>query len=141
MAVPASSGGEQVDDFLDRCIGTMIGRLEPAIGSALRIGPMVEATVGGRTAQALMKEEEQQSNLDAFCREAVGIVSSVPLQQAVSLELAQIVAQLVQAIALLRDPEAGEHGLMDLLSRPAADARAAVQEDLHQPDDAGCRGS
>jgi hypothetical protein len=33
--------------------------------------------------QALMKEEEQQSNLDAFCREAVGIVSSVPLQQAV----------------------------------------------------------
>jgi hypothetical protein len=40
----------------------MIGRLEPAIGSALRIGPMVEATVGERTAQALMKEEEQQSN-------------------------------------------------------------------------------
>ena len=66
----------------------------------------MEAAVGERTAQALMKEEEQQSNLDAFCREAVGIVSSVPLQQAVSLELAQIVAQLVQAIALLREPEA-----------------------------------
>ena len=56
----------------------------------------MEAAVGERTAQALMKEEEQQSNLDAFCREAVGIVSSVALQQAVSLELAQIVAQLVQ---------------------------------------------
>jgi hypothetical protein len=26
---------------------------------------------------------------------------------------------------------------MDLLSRPAADVRAAVQEDLHQPDEAG----
>src|SRR5215471_12311840 len=137
MEAPASSGGEQIDDFLDCCIGTMIGRLEPAIGSALRVGPVVEAAVGERTAQALMKEEEQQSNLDAFCREAVGIVSSVPLQQAVSLELAQIVAQLVQAIALLREPEGGEHGFMDLLSRPAADVRAAVQEDLHQPDDAG----
>src|SRR5215467_10210037 len=115
----------------------MIGRLEPAIGSALRVGPVVEAAVGERTAQTLMKEEEQQSNLDAFCREAVGIVSSVPLQQAVSLEFAQIVAQLVQAIALLREPEGGEHGFMDLLSCPAADVRAAVQEDLHQPDDAG----
>ena len=60
----------------------MIGRLEPAIGSALRVGPVVEATAGERTAQALMKEREQESNLDAFCREAVGIVSSVPLQEA-----------------------------------------------------------
>src|SRR6516165_593577 len=137
MAAAASSGGEQIDDFLDRCIGTMIGRLEPAIGSPLSVGLVVEAAVGEGTAQALVKEEEQESDLDAFCREAVGIAWSVPLQQAVSLELAQIVAQLVQAIALLREPEGGEHGLMDLLSRPAADVRAAVQEDLHQPDDAG----
>jgi hypothetical protein len=43
-----------------------------------------------------------------------------------SLELAQIVAQLVQAIAFLREPEGGEHGLMDLLGRPAADVGAAV---------------
>ena len=54
-----------------------------------------------------------------------------------SLELAEIVAQLVEVIALLRQPEGGEHGLMDLLGRPAADVRVAVQEDLHQPDDAG----
>jgi hypothetical protein len=70
MAAPASSGGDQIDDFLDRCIGTMIGRPEPAIGSALSVGLMVEATVGERTAQALMKEEEQESDLDALCREA-----------------------------------------------------------------------
>src|SRR5215475_5294126 len=137
MEAPASSGSDQIDDFLDRCIGTMVGGLEPAIWSVLRVGLVVEAAVGEGTAQALMKEQEQESNLDAFCREAVGIARSVPLQQAVSLELAQIVAQLVQAIALLREPEGGEHGFMDLLSRPAADVRAAVQEDLHQPDDAG----
>src|SRR5215831_1118402 len=104
METRASSGGEQIDDFLDCCIGTMIGGLEPAIGSALRVGPVVEAAVGERTAQALMKE------LDAFCREAVGIVSFVPLQQAVSLFLLQIVAHLVQAHALPREPAGGEHG-------------------------------
>jgi hypothetical protein len=110
MAAAASSGGEQIDDLLDRCIGTMIGRFEPAIGSALSVGLMVEAAVGEETAQALVKEEEQESDLDALCREAVGIA------WAVSLELAQIVAQLVGAIALLREPEGGEHSLMDLLS-------------------------
>ena len=53
----ASSGSEQIDDFLDCCIGTMIGRLESAIGSALRVGPVVEAAVGNGSAKALVKEE------------------------------------------------------------------------------------
>jgi hypothetical protein len=44
----------------------MIGRLEPAIGSALSVGLVKEAAVGEGTAQALMKEEEQESDLDAF---------------------------------------------------------------------------
>jgi hypothetical protein len=35
----------------------------------------------------------------------------------VSLEFAQIVAQLGPAIALLQEPEGGEHGLLDLLGR------------------------
>src|ERR1700745_4325521 len=115
----------------------MIGRLERAIGPVLSVGLVVEAAVGEGTAQALMKEEEQESNLDAFCREPVGIAWSVPLQQAVSLELAEVVAQLFEVIALVREPEGGEHGLMDLLGRRAADVRAAVQKDLHQSDDAG----
>jgi hypothetical protein len=85
MAAPASSGGEQIDDFLDRCIGTMIGRLEPAIGAALSVGLVVEAVVGEGTEQAFTKEEESESDLDAFCREAVGLAWCVPLQQAVSL--------------------------------------------------------
>ena len=64
MEAPASSGSEQIDDFLDRCIGTMVGRLDPAIGSALRVGLVVEAAVGEGTARALTKEEEQESNRD-----------------------------------------------------------------------------
>src|SRR6516164_4026260 len=53
-----------------------------------------------------------------------------------AFELAQVIAQLVQAIAPLREAEGSQEGLMDLLGRPASDLRAAVQEDFHQPDDA-----
>src|SRR5467141_1682697 len=53
-----------------------------------------------------------------------------------TLELAQVIAQLVQAIAAVREAEGGQDGLMDLLGRPATDVRSAVQEDFHQPDDA-----
>jgi hypothetical protein len=42
----ASSGGEQIDDFLDRSIGTKLGRREPTVGPALAIGLMMEAAVG-----------------------------------------------------------------------------------------------
>ena len=54
-----------------------------------------------------------------------------------TLELAQVIAQLVQAIASLREAEGGQDGLMDLLGRPATDVRSTVQQDFHQPDDAG----
>jgi hypothetical protein len=37
MAAAASSGGEQIDDFLDRCIGTMIGRvIKPLLAGVVR---------------------------------------------------------------------------------------------------------
>ena len=75
-----SSGSEQIDDVLDCCIGTMVGGLEAAVGSMPRIGLMMEAAVGKGTAQPFVKEEEQESNLYAFCSEAVGIAGPVSLQ-------------------------------------------------------------
>jgi hypothetical protein len=50
IGAAASSGGEQIDDFLDRGIGTMVGGFETAVGSVLGIGLMVEAAVGERSA-------------------------------------------------------------------------------------------
>src|SRR5271166_892815 len=52
-----------------------------------------------------------------------------------SLELAQVVAQLVETIGLLREVEGVEDGLMHLPGRPAADLRTAMQEDFEQADD------
>src|SRR5208337_1284097 len=68
--------------------------------------------------------------------EPVGVARAVALDQAVSLELAQVVAELVQAVGVLREVEGVEDGLMDLPGRPAADLRTAMQEDLEQADDA-----
>ena len=53
-----------------------------------------------------------------------------------TLELTQVIAQLAQAIAPLREAEGGQDGLMDLPGGPATDLRSTVQEDLQQPDDA-----
>src|ERR1700745_982110 len=53
-----------------------------------------------------------------------------------AVQLAQVIAQLVQAIAPLRETEGGQDGLMYLLGGPATDVCATVQKDFHQPDDA-----
>ena len=54
----ASSGGEQIDDLLDRSISTVVGRLEPTVGPVLGIGLMMEAAVGEGAAQPFVKEQE-----------------------------------------------------------------------------------
>ena len=52
-----------------------------------------------------MEEEEEQRHLDAFWREAVGVSRAVALDEAMPFELAQVVAQLVEAIGLLGEIE------------------------------------
>jgi hypothetical protein len=53
-----------------------------------------------------------------------------------AFELAQVVAQLVEAVGLLGEIKGGEDGAMDLAGGPAADLRAAMEENLEQTDDA-----
>src|SRR5260370_14657041 len=53
-----------------------------------------------------------------------------------ALELAQVVAQLIQAIGAIAEMEGCEDGVVDLLGRPAADVSAAMQQDFEQADDA-----
>ena len=59
---------------------------------------MVEAAVGEGTAEALVEEQEQERDLNAFGCEAVGVAVAVALQQAVPFEFAEIVAELVQPV-------------------------------------------
>src|SRR5579863_6950181 len=52
-----------------------------------------------------------------------------------ALELAEIVAELVQPVGLRRKLERGEDGGVSLFGGPGADGIAAVQENLQQADD------
>src|ERR1700746_3800705 len=53
-----------------------------------------------------------------------------------AFELAQVVAQLVEAVGLLGEIEGSEDGAMDLAGGRAADLRTAMQEHLEQTHDA-----
>ena len=56
----------------------------------------------------------------------VGVAGSVTLQQGVGFELAQVVAELVQAVGCVGEVEGSEDGVVDLLGGPAADLTAAM---------------
>ena len=131
------SGGEQIDDLLDGFVGAVVGGFEPAVRLVTGIGAMVEAAVGEWSAEPFVEEEEEQGNLNALRGEPVGVAGCVTLQQPVALELAQVVAQLVQTIGVLTHLKGGDDGTVDLLGVPAAELTAAMQEDFEQADDAG----
>jgi hypothetical protein len=61
-----SCGGEQVDDVLDGLVGFVIGTLELAIGCVSWVRSVVKAAVGEWPAEALVEEQEQEGNLNAF---------------------------------------------------------------------------
>ena len=90
----------------------------------------MEAAVGERAAEALVEEQEQERDVDAFGGEAVGVAAAIAFQQAVAFELAQIVAELVQSVGFGGELERGEDGFVNLFGGPAADGIAAVQENL-----------
>ena len=55
--------------------------------------------------------------------------------QAVAFELAEVVAELVEAVGGVRETKSCQDGFVNLFGGPTADLSAAVQEDLQQTDD------
>src|SRR5438105_8324895 len=102
----------------------------------MRVGAVVEAAVGERAAEAFVEEQKKQGDLNPLGGKTVGVAGAVTLQQPVALQLAQVVAQLVEAVGAVGEVEGGEDGMVDLLGRPAADVTAAMQEDIKEADDA-----
>ena len=72
---------EQVNDVLDSLVGLVIGGFEFAVGAVGRIGSVMEAAVGERTAEALVEEQEQEGDVDAFGGEAVSVAAAIAFQQ------------------------------------------------------------
>ena len=97
----------------------------------------MKAAVGQRAAQAFVEKQEQKCHLDTLCRELIRVAAAVAFEQAVAFQFAQVVAELVELVALREELEGGEDCLMDLFGRSAADGTAVMQENLQQPDDPG----
>jgi hypothetical protein len=55
------------------------GGFELAVWSTRRVGFVMEAAVGEWTAEALVEEQEQECNVDAFCGQAVGVMAATAL--------------------------------------------------------------
>ena len=62
----SSSSSEELDDILDGRVSLVIGSFEFAPGLIRGVRTVMETAVSKRSAQALVEEQEQQSNLDAF---------------------------------------------------------------------------
>lgn len=70
---------EQVNDVLDGLVGFVIGGFEFAIWPVVGIGFVMESAVGERAAEALVEEQEQERNVDAFGGQAVGVMAAIAL--------------------------------------------------------------
>src|SRR6516165_7755148 len=115
----------------------MVGGFESAGRLMSVVGAVMEATVGEGAAEPLVEEQEEKRHLDPFRCEPVGVAGAVALQQPVAFELAQVVAELVQAVGTVGEVKAGEDGVVDLLGGPAANLSAAMQEDFEKADKTG----
>ena len=74
----------------------------------------MEAAVGERAAEPFVEEQKEQRDLNPFGGEPVGVAGAVTLQQTVAFELAQVVAELVEAVGGVGEVEGGEDGAVDL---------------------------
>jgi len=73
------SGGEQVDDVLNSCVGAMVGGFEFAGRLVRGTGAMMKAAVGEGSAEPFVEEQKEQRHLDPFGCEPVGIAGAVAL--------------------------------------------------------------
>ena len=93
----------------------------------------MEAAVGQRSTELFVKEEEKQGNLDSLLSQSVDVPLAVALEQSVSLELAQVVAKLIETVLLFREMKRCQDGGMDLPGGPAGDPRSGVQGSTINP--------
>jgi len=61
-----SGCGQEVDDFFDGLVGTVVGEFEAAVWPVLQIRPVMKAAVGERSTQALVEEQQEQGDLMPF---------------------------------------------------------------------------
>lgn len=128
---------QELNDLSDGDVRLVHGRFEFAVGQEVGVGATAEEVVGQGSAQALVEEHEHECDLCSLVGEAVGVSIVDALDQCMGAQLAQVVAQLVQPVALVGYAEARQDDLMELRGAPAADGGARMQQHLHEANHAG----
>ena len=101
-------------------------------------GAAPEQAIGKRAAHALMEEHEEQGGAGALVGEPLRVTTADALQQAVGLQLVEVVRKLGEPVTFGSEGEARKNLFMDIAGTPAQDlVGAAVQQHLHQVDHAG----
>src|SRR5215469_9200903 len=93
---------------------------------------MMEEAVGQGTAEPFVKQDKEEGHAGAFVGQAIGIAMTITFDQTMALHLAQVVAELVEAVVMVGEMEAGQNSLMNLDGRPPGDLCSAVKENFHQ---------
>ena len=120
--------------MLDCRVSLVISGLEFAIGAVGKVWLVMKAAVSQRTAEAFMKEEEQERNLEALGGQTVGIATTVAFYKRMPLQFAEIVAKLVQSVGFGGKLERSENSFVDLFGGPAADGIPTMQKNLQYAD-------
>lgn len=84
-----------------------------------------------------MEEDEEECDFDALGGEAVGVAGTIAFEESVSPHLAQVIAELVEPVALDGQTKVDQDCLMELVCSPATDHGARVQQHFHEPDHPG----
>lgn len=95
----------------------------------------MKQAVGQRTTYAFVKEDEHGGDLDPFFCQSVRIMFAVALNQAMSLHLAQIVAELIYCV--LGQFVSGHDVFMNKCTAPSAEAGPGVHNGFHETNHAG----
>lgn len=126
-----------MNDVTNGIVSLVEGGFQFGLRSRSGIRLVVKEAVGQRSAKLFMKEDEDQCDFGSFIGEPVSVALAIPFQQAVRLQLAQIVTELIEPVTDGADSEGSEDGVMNVFGPPSTHGGAAVQEDLHQTDHTG----
>src|SRR5437867_1759229 len=83
-----------------------------------------------------MEKHKGEGDLGSLVGQLVGVAFAIALDQTMRLHFAEIITELIQAVAGSGELEGGKDGIVDLLGSPPTDGRATMQQDLHEPDHA-----
>lgn len=115
----------------------MIDLLEGGVGLGLRVGAMAEDAEGDGAVNSFPQLDEEQGQFVSFVSETVSVAVWNTLDQAVEVEFADVIADLVESIVLGFESALVQDGVAELGGRPTFEmAAGTLEQNLQQSENA-----